>query len=280
MPRGHDGAASLTLPEPTRLVALDVDGTLITSDHRISRAAVTAIDDARARGIEIVLATSRGPPALAPVLRELGLFEPAVFVASQGAITASYTTAGRLDVLAQHPAPLPAARALVPMASAAGYSVHWFSGLHWYVSHVDQTVEAEAREVGAEPTVRDLLSETTPPDKLMLISPGDDVSTLRALAAQLPGGLEAHISNPRFLEITGAGVHKGTALETYCRRRGVPPAAVVAIGDGPNDLGLFDFAGTSIAPANARSEVLRAATLVTASNDDDGVALALNSLVP
>ena len=77
-----------------------------------------------------------------------------------------------------------------------------------------------------------------------------------------------------------ASLDKASAVREYCARRGIAAESVVAFGDGPNDLGLLAFAGTSIAPANARPEVAAAATWITRSNDDDGVAWALRVLVP
>jgi hydroxymethylpyrimidine pyrophosphatase-like HAD family hydrolase len=80
-------------------------------------------------------------------------------------------------------------------------------------------------------------------------------------------------SHERFLEITGEGVDKGWAVQRYCQAHGL------AIGDGPNDLPLFAFAGTSVAPANAHPDVRATATAVTADNDHDGVAKALECFI-
>lgn len=267
-------------PGRIRLVALDVDGTLLTSDHRVTEATRAAIDRVRARGVEVLLATSRAACALRTVLDALGLLEPAVFVSCQGALLGSYDPRGRLVIDEQHPAPLTSARVVVQNAGAAGLSVHWFTGPHWYVSGLDATVEQEAAVVEARPEVRDLGAEGDGPDKLMLISPTDDVSSLRAVQARLPPDLTAHVSNPRYLEITRSGIDKGSAVREYCRRNDIAARSVLAIGDGPNDLGLFAFAGTSIAPANARPEVQGAATALTTSNDDEGVARALDRHLP
>jgi hydroxymethylpyrimidine pyrophosphatase-like HAD family hydrolase len=135
--------------------------------------------------------------------------------------------------------------------------------------------------VADTPEVADLAAQTSGPDKLMIIAPSpSEVDVLRRLAAALPRELTAQVSNPTYLEITGRGVDKASAVARWCARRGIDPSATVAIGDGPNDLGLFAFAGTSVAPANARPEVTAAATWSTRSNDDDGVAHALSVLVP
>jgi len=91
--------------------------------------------------------------------------------------------------------------------------------------------------------------------------------------------LRAQISNPTYLEITRADVDKAMAVAEYCRTIGIGASDVLAIGDGPNDLAVFAFAGVSVAPANARPEVLAAADIVTASNDEDGVAVYLDRLL-
>lgn len=263
-----------------RLFALDVDGTLLRSDGAVADETVAAIQHVRSRGVQVVLVTSRGAAALLPVASRLGMGSDDVFISAQGALTGSWTPTGRLLVEDQRPCPVGRAHLIVEVAVAAGFSVSWFTGEHWYVSHVDATIEAEIREIGVVPEVRVLLAEQVGPEKLMVISEPDEVGRLRDLADLLPAGVTVQVSNPNFLEITRSGVDKAAGLTRYCARRDIRLRDVVAIGDGPNDLGMFACVGTSIAPANARPEVLRAATLVTRSNDDHGVALALRALAP
>ena len=102
----------------TRLIALDVDGTLLTGDHRVTPAVAAAVLRARSWGVEVVLATSRPPRALWPILAALDLVSPAVFVASQGALTGSYAPNGVLQVLDRRPMPVELARAVVAPANA------------------------------------------------------------------------------------------------------------------------------------------------------------------
>lgn len=280
MPPGPRPIAEAAGLRPPRLVALDVDGTLLTSDHRLSPATVDAVRRVRRRGVEVVLASSRGACALAPVALRLGLTAPAVVVASQGAVTGVFTADGALRALEQATIPVPLAREVVSSARAAGLAVNWYAGMSWLVSAVDAGVANEARIVGVEPVVRDLLAEEAGPEKLMLVAPASGLGALRSIAAGLPAGLRAQVSNPTYLEITRADVDKAEAVRRHCERLDIAPDDVVAIGDGPNDLGLFALAATSVAPASARAEVLAAATFVTSSNDDDGVARALAVLVP
>lgn len=275
LPPVLDASTRSLLPVRPRLCVIDVDGTLLDSHHRVSDQTVAAVARARAGGIDVLLASSRGPRALWPILLALGLNHPAAFVGSQGAVTGSYTADGTLIISEQQPLPLPAARTIVLAALEVGLAVSWLKGPNWYVSHIDVTITTEAATVADAPVVRDLLAEQVGPDKLMVIAPAADLSGLHRVAARLPAEAMAQISNPTYLEVTRRDVDKASAVRRYCARRGIEPGQVIAFGDGPNDLGLFEFAGASIAPASARDQVLRRATVITRGNDDDGVAYAL-----
>ena len=154
----------------------------------------------------------------------------------------------------------------------------WYAGSHWFVSHVDATIARESQVVRVEPEVADLAALPTPPDKLMVIASEGARDRLAALLRLLPDTVQAERSNPGYLEITSAGVHKGEAVAWYAARAGVPRASIAAIGDGRNDLPMFAVAGTAVAVANAHPDVLAAADWVTGSNVDDGVADALDRL--
>ncbi len=260
-----------------RLVAIDVDGTLLTSDHRVTDTTAAAIDRARRAGVTVVLATGRPPRALRPVLELLGLCDGSAFLASQGALTGSYDGTGTLTILDQQPMRLDLAQQAAAAARAAGLSVHWCAGERWLVEEVDDRVRREARIVGSAPDVVDLSAQTVGPDKLLLLGAqgGPDVAGTIAV----PPGLIALASTATHLEITRADVDKAHALARLAEARGIPADDVAAIGDGRNDLGMLGLAGLAIAPANAHPDVLAAADLVVASNDHDGVADALDAML-
>jgi Cof subfamily protein (haloacid dehalogenase superfamily) len=269
------------LPARPALVVVDVDGTLLNTNHDVGMATIEEMGRVRREGMDVLLASSRGPRAMLPILQQVGLVEPAVFIGSQGAFTGSYDEDGVLRTLDREPLPLSAARQVVLAAHTSGLAVSWYSADRWLVSRVDATIEREAQIVRDDPEVRDLMAEGDAPDKIMIIARGEaDLDVLRALARELPGDLRAQVSNPTYLEVTHRDVDKSSAVRRHCTKHGIDPAAVVAIGDGPNDLGLFAYVGTSVAPANARDEVLAAADWITRSNDDDGVAWALRTLSP
>ena len=262
-----------------KLVAIDVDGTLLTSAHELTDATLGAVAAVRASGVEVVLASSRGARMMTGILRRLRLVEPAEFVAAQGALTASVATDGGLRVVHEDAIPVSVAHELVSLAEGAGFITNWFHGLDWFVPRVDESVRRESAAVRSTAEVRDLLAVTVPPQKLMIVASPTRMAALEAIAANLPRGLVAQTSGVGYLEITASGVDKGSAIARMCAVRGIAAADVVAIGDGRNDLGLFSFAGRSIAMANAAEFVRERATSVTASNDEDGVASALMGLL-
>jgi Cof subfamily protein (haloacid dehalogenase superfamily) len=270
---------SETLLPKIRVAAIDLDGTLLDSRHRLSAASRAAIKAAREAGIRVLLASSRTPAAMWPILRELHLLAPAVFVASQGAVTGSYAEDGRLQILRRSSVPLAEAHRVFEAAMSLGVTTSWFTCAQWTVSRLDDHVRREAAIVGLAPRLQDLSRLSDPPDKLMFMVGPDETHRLVQLAAMLPDSVNKQLSNPTYLEVTSGGVDKGSTIQELCRSWNVRAEEVVALGDGPNDLGMFDFAATSIAPANARAAVLAAATFVTSSNDDDGVAYALNHIL-
>jgi Cof subfamily protein (haloacid dehalogenase superfamily) len=255
-----------------RLCVFDVDGTLLNSHHQVSAANVAAIADARARGIDIMLATSRSPGALKAILHALPGPEGEVFIASQGTILARLDRAGDLEILEHRPLPLEDAIEVIRRAGEAHVSVSWYTSHEWLVLSLDDHVRREAEITGAVPTVARPEELTAGPDKIMLVGEMSQIAVLQAVADAVPASLQAQFSNINYLEITASGVDKASTLSAYCLERDVSPHEVLAMGDGPNDLGLLSFAGMSVAPANARDEVLDAVQFLSASNDEDGVA--------
>ena len=269
------------MPIRPRLVAMDLDGTLLDDAHDVTEPTRRALCRARDAGIVLVLATSRGPRAVLDVLHQLSRGVDPVgdldVIASGGAVLARWHD-GELTITDHWPLPLGPAQRVAADAHGRGLAVHWYAGHDWFVSHLDPTTAWEASVVRAEPVVRDLTTCTEGPDKLMMIDHHGTSPVLEQVVDALPPGLAGTPSNPTYLEVTAVGVDKAATLTRLCAARGVAPSDVAAIGDGRNDLSMLTIAGTAIAPANAVPEVLALADLVTASNDEDGVAVALDLL--
>ena len=119
-----------------------------------------------------------------------------------------------------------------------------------------------------------------PVSKLIVQHPNLSQDDLHTLVRSICGDeATATISGKQLVEISGAGVTKAYALRALREQLGVTPNAVVAFGDMPNDIPMLEWAGRSIAVANAHPDVIQVADEVTGSNDDDGVATALERLL-
>ena len=260
-----------------RLVALDVDGTLLTYDGVLSdeaRAAVAAVSRA---GLHVVLATGRGVHSTVPVARELGMTD-AYLVCSNGAVTV------RLDpdlddgfevVQTVTFDPEPALRAVAMAMPDTLYAVEDL-GVGYRVSAPFPPGEltGEIRVVPFDELVG------TPATRVVIRAPRAEPEELRALAERL--GLhevEYWIGWTAWLDLSPGGVSKATALEEVRRRLGVEPFATVAVGDGNNDLRMLEWAARGVAMGHAGAEVRAAADKVTGTIEDDGVVPVLRSLL-
>lgn len=262
-----------------RLVALDVDGTVLPPDHVVAPSTIAAVAAARDAGVHVVLASSRGPVALEPIQDALGLRDE-WFIGYQGALVARRCDGG-LHVLSELRIDPAAAREAEDRAVAAGLSVGRYVGPRLRVRELTPAMRLEASQTGEHLVVStpEEADDDDPPHKLMVIADGDgQMAALTALAGTLPDTVTATMSHPGFLEVTARGVDKASGIAPLATELGLPLEAIAAVGDGPNDLGLFAAVGFPIAMGQARPEVRAAARWVTTAVTDDGVARALTHL--
>jgi hydroxymethylpyrimidine pyrophosphatase-like HAD family hydrolase len=245
-----------------RLVASDLDGTLLRSDDSVSQRTLEALARTVAAGIRFVLVSARSPGWLAPEAARLGL--DGIGICCNGAIVYDY---GAERVLIHRPLEPETARELVHGLRLAAPGV----------------VFGCERPSGftAEPAYRPLFR---PPDSIpradgLALVAEPSQPELHAIAAGFGGEtIEACYSGAGLVEISAAGVTKGAALGDLCAELGIDSGETIAFGDMPNDVSMLEWAGRGVAVANAHPDVLAVADEVTASNDEDGVALVLERL--
>jgi HAD superfamily hydrolase (TIGR01484 family) len=262
-----------------RLVATDVDGTLLDPDHQVTPRAAAVIDRLMAAGVEFVLVTGRPPRWIPPVLAMLPVTRLAVcangavlYDAIDDRVLWSRTFAAETLVeLAEATAEvLPGSGLAVERvgASADDSSVAQFVAEPAYVHAWPNADHASVERA-------DLLTE--PAIKMLARAP--DLSSDAMVAALTPviGHLaDLTFSHPRGLvEMSPPGVTKATGLAEVARHLGIDAADVVAFGDMPNDLEMLRWAGHGVAMGNAHPALLDVADEVTASNGDEGFAVVL-----
>jgi Cof subfamily protein (haloacid dehalogenase superfamily) len=260
-----------------RLVAVDLDGTLIGSDLVISDADRDAIARAVAAGVHIVLQTGRLFSASKPFAVELGLHGP--IAGLQGGVIYDVDTGALL-----HAQPLSATVALAAYDALVSKEFHLqlYFGDALYLDHMSAASAEYIRLSRVEPVMvpdlRMLLTSAPPKGALIKVlaigAPDLVAADLPLLGFQLEGQANVFRSLPQYLEVTDPLADKGHALVRISGMLGVALADCVAIGDSDNDVPMFRVAAQSFAVANATEAAKHAATRVVAQRGA-GVAEAL-----
>jgi Cof subfamily protein (haloacid dehalogenase superfamily) len=264
---------------PPRLVASDLDGTLLRSDGTVDDRTRRAIAATEAAGVTVVFCTARPHRWLKPLAEDLFPAHPhhGVAVCANGAVLWDVHTESVIEASPLQPA---VARELVALLESEVPGGAWAVERTGGFAHEPDYVPRWPVPPDTLIDVVDTLVEE-PAVKLMLRHGylSADVLLQRAKAI---GGHLAEFShsnaNDTLIEISAMGVSKASGLARLCRRLEIDPEDVIAFGDMPNDLPMLTWAGHSVAVANAHPEVIAAADEVTAANDDSGVARVLERL--
>lgn len=265
-----------------RLLALDLDGTVIGSDRRISRAVRASVAAAMAQGVFVTLATGREFRSAMPFAQELGLRDP--LICCQGAVVRDPVT----DVLLHHtPMPGPLAAEAIELLHGGGTCVIACLDERYGIVEDGEPFAGFVRRWGAPDPAHMLvapnlaeLARATPPTKVMFFGEPPLIEReLARLAAHFGDALALVRSDAWMGEATAAGLSKGRALETLARRLGIAREEVIAIGDHHNDVPMLEWAGLGLAMGNAPVEVQRVADAVLPPVDEDGVAWAIGTYI-
>ena len=260
--------------EPFRLIASDLDGTLLRSDGSVSPRTRDAIAAAEARGLAFAFVTAR-PPRYVEVLAEAAGVA-GMAVCSNGCII--YDIARQTILHHERLAP-EIARELSDAVRKAlpeiAFAVEHGDSLAYEPHFPPFTEDAIPRVDHIHAFCDEALT------KLLLHHPEHGAEALLELVREAVGerAQVSHTGGPKIVEIAAIGVSKATGLARLCDALGIDGSQVIAFGDMPNDLPMLRFAGRAIAVANAHPDVLAAAHEITASNDEDGVARRIEALL-
>lgn len=265
-----------------RLIATDLDGTLLDSSSSVTPRTRAALDAARARGIHVIPVTARQPIGLRAIAAGAAFDEWAL--CSNGAY-AVHLTEGRMLFAEELPADTirtlaEALRASIPglLFASVREGGETFVAQHGYAEIADLSDHRrDPKTMGGVPLEQVLAA---PSLKFVIrhpeLAPAALFDTLRSLGLT---GFEATLSGAPFVEVMAEGVTKATGLARLCMHLGVDRADVVAFGDALNDVEMLRWAGHGVAMADAAAVVQDAADETTTSNDDDGVARVVERLL-
>lgn len=258
-------------------VISDVDGTLVTDDKSLTTRTEAAVAALRAAGIAFAIVSSRPPRGLRNLVTALGIVTP--MVCFNGGVIVEPD----LSVLAAHLIAADIARRAVEMLEEQGVDVWAFAGDDWLLRRVGVPyVALERHTVGFEPK----LVENFQPffgSIAKIVGVSTDFGHLarceRKIRATLSNEATVVRSQPYYLDITHPLANKGAALARVAELIDVPLAEIAVVGDGANDVAMFERAALSIAMGNAAPDVRQAANFVTSRNDDDGFASAVDRFI-
>jgi len=257
-----------------RLLALDLDDTLLRSDLTISYQTRNAIKKVEAAGVIVVLASGRIPAAMDQFASLLGMHKKAGYLICNNGTLIQESHTGK--VVYEIRMDVKAALTAFDLADAEGFPVQIYEDDIMYVSRHNEYTSYDQKLTGLRQVVVEHFRAMVAGGCHKLLIPGDP-KLLPPLESILRTYLEDSItiftSKPYFLEILPADTNKGTALEKVAELLGINQKDVMAIGDSMNDEAMLKWAGMGIAMANSDERIKNIADLVTTrDNDDDGVA--------
>jgi 6-phosphogluconolactonase len=263
---------------PVKLVVADVDGTLVTKSKELTPRAKAAVAALRDAGIAFAVTSGRPPRGMATLVEPLGL-TTAVAAFNGGMLVQPDLT----TIIEQRSLPKAAAVEVVERLLAAGLDAWVYRGADWYLR--DPSAPHVARErstVRFEPTVIPDLREALDA-AVKIVGVSDDHALVARVEAELRDTMGARAwaarSQPHYLDVTHPDANKGSVVRGLSRRLGIPLEQIATIGDMPTDVLMFAVSGVSIAMGNASPDVQRTARHVTATNEDDGFAKAIERFV-
>jgi len=260
---------------PVRLIATDLDGTIVRHDGSVSARTINAFSAAATAGIRVVFVTGRPPRWMHEVAdatghRGIGICANGAYVYDMHDEVVVETFSIPVDVATQ------AVKVVRQLLPNAGFAMESESGFGHDTNYRPRWEPESLLGVGPiEDLFTDPIAKVLVRDRI----PGDDM--LRIVGPELVGLVEVTHSdaNDSLLELSAMGVTKATTLERLAAQWGITRDEVVAFGDMPNDLEMLRWAGRGYAVSNAHPSVLAAADAHAASIDDDGVAQVIETLV-
>jgi Cof subfamily protein (haloacid dehalogenase superfamily) len=258
-------------------VLADVDGTLVTKEKLVTPRAIEAIKRLHERGVLFAITSGRPPRGMHMLVHPLEMRGP------MAAFNGGIIVRPDMSIVDERTIPADVAPAVIDAISARGLYPWMYREAEWYVTDPGAPHAAhEAGTVQFRPTVvpsYDGLLDRA----VKIVGVSDDYDLVArcedALQEQFGTHVSASRSQPYYVDVTHPMANKGVVVERLSHHYQIPLAQVATLGDALNDVLMFERSGLSIAMGNASDEVQRQATHVTASNEDEGFAKAIEQFV-
>lgn len=260
-----------------KLLCIDIDGTLLDDNKKILPQTKSCLRAAYDQGIRIALASGRMPAGVDIIEKELGI--ECIKICNAG----TYIFMGETCIGSQHMSNTVMKEVWQKITQTYNVPLWIFQERDWFVTGIDAYVEREMKIIPYRPKVVNagILAdkwdqEGKRPNKLLVAAKPDMIQAIyRKMEAQAWHEVDMARSADFFLEIFPRDVNKGTALDTICKKLDINPKETIAIGDQELDIPMIEAAGVGIAMGNAITQLKEKADFVTASNNESGIACAL-----
>jgi len=259
-----------------KLVATDLDDSLLSKDLKITPKNLKAIEFLKKNNVILILASGRPYPSVKKIAYDLENFYP--MITYQGALVYDPKDDRKLYGCEIQPND---AKELIRLAKEENIHVHIYIDNVWYVEVFNEKVEYYKNLTGLEPVKVDNFLEFVdrPVTKVLFF---DEHERLRKLKESLPlefsKKFNIMFSKPFFLEFTDINVSKGNALKFLAQYYNLKRDEIMAIGDGDNDISMIEYAGIGVAVENATEKLKEVASFITLSCDNSGFAHAVEKV--
>ena len=260
-----------------KAVFLDMDGTLLRTDHSVSEPTQSAIRKLVARGIPVILVSARPLNAILPTAGELGLLDYPIVTLNGG-----YIVEGEKPVF----------QAIVDLATTAKVTaevrpfkatIAYYLQTEWYseindpwTAHEQKIMDVLLKVAPIDELISNWSARHTGPNKMMVMGEPENIQRIQEHLKSLFGeSLNIYPSKPTYLEVMEPQASKANALRFLIERMKLGRTEIIAMGDNYNDKEMIRFAGTGVAMGNAPDEIKAVADYVTDTNNNDGVLKAL-----
>jgi Cof subfamily protein (haloacid dehalogenase superfamily) len=272
--------AGQSLPGVIALLVSDVDGTLVTDNKQLTAPTVVAVRSLSEAGIAFAITSSRPPIGLRTLIASLAITTPVG--AFNGGLIVSPET---LEPIEGKALPADIARRAIAFLAGRGIDIWFDTDRDWLVLNPDGPyVDLEIRTIRSDPVLVQTFDQPRSIDRCYkIVGVSRDFDALaqceHALSDELGPSATVTRSQLYYLDITHPEANKGYMVRALSRLLSIPPEAIATIGDGRNDMAMFDESALAIAMGNADHEVKARAQFVAASNEQDGFASAVKQWV-
>ena len=262
-----------------KLIAVDVDGTLLDSSEKITDRTRKAINCAIGRGLIFTISSGRPVQAVRPIIKELGLEGDMPIICYNGAMLLMGMSG---EILYEKPLSAINSKKIFELGQDYGTTVMIWTGNRLYANRLDDRAERYGMQSHAIPQLADNIDELLEngATKLLWYDETEMINKYLLSAREIFGEqININTSRPFYLEFVDSGASKALALQKLGKHLGIARRQMIAVGDGLNDISMIEYAGLGVAMENSNPEVIEKADYVTLSNDNDGLAYVIEKYI-